>query len=132
MAKIQTLLLVVLTLSSFVQAKPFTLDKDLTPYRLDLTPVDDTPGAKAISMQGVTIEQGHYFYVKGHSMTQPIDVILEAPEDQNLSLEIFLSTWSTPVRSGQTGRQGLVTQQFTAYGEFGIRVSGPQSVSPIY
>lgn len=125
MAKIQTLLLVVLTLSSFVQAKPFTLDKDLTPYRLDLTPVDDTPGAKAISMQGVTIEQGHYFYVKGHSMTQPIDVILEAPEDQNLSLEIFLSTWSTPVRSGQTGRQGLVTQQFTAYGEFGIRVSGP-------
>ncbi|MBK8971298.1 MAG: hypothetical protein IPM37_08030 [Hahellaceae bacterium] len=130
MAKIQTVVLVLCFLGGLAHAKPFTLEKDLKPYRLDLSAVEEVKGAKAVSMQGVTIDKGHYFYVKGHGMTQPIDVILEAPEDRNLKLETYLSTWSTPVRSGETGTQGLVTQQFTAYGEFGIHVSGPKTGIP--
>jgi hypothetical protein len=119
-----------LLLSSVALAKPFTLDETITPYQLDLAPVEGDAGAKAVSVQGSTIENGHYYYVKGHGMMQPIDVVLEAPEDRNLVLEIFLSTWTTPVRSGDTERTGLSTQQFTAYGEFGIRVAGPTARVP--
>lgn len=119
-----------LVFSSSALGKPFTLDEAIEPYRLDLTAVESRPGSKAVGVQGVTVEKGHYFYVKGHGMTQPVDVILEAPEDRNLSLEIFLSTWQQPVRTGNTQDKGITTHKLTAYGEFGIRVTGPSVGTP--
>lgn len=129
---IRTIMLLVgcLLFGNLAMAKPFTLDKEIKPYRLDLAPVKSQTGAKAVTVQGRTIDKGHYYYVKGHGMMQPIDVMLEAPEDQNLSLELYLGAWTTPTRSGRTERTGFTTQQFTAYGEFGIRVIGPAAGIP--
>lgn len=113
-----------------VSAKPFTMDKNIEPLRLDLTAVENHPGKKAVGVQGVTVANGHYFYVKGHGMTQPVDVILETPDDRNLTLEVFLSTWSEPVRTGNTQKTGIITHKLTAYGEFGIRVAGSSVGTP--
>ncbi len=124
------LFLCCLVLSASAHSKPFTLDQDIQPQRLDLTPMKNRPNSKAVGVQGVTIDNGHYFYVKGHGMTQPVDVILEAPDDRNVSLDIFLSTWSNPVLSSSTENTGLTTHQLTAYGEFGIRVTGPNTGTP--
>lgn len=123
-------LIVCMAFSPSVLSKPFTLDENIEPFRLELSAVENHPGRKAIGVQGVTVEKGHYFYVKGHGMTQPVDVILEAPEGRNLSLEIFLSTWSEPVKTGSTQASGIIAHKLTAYGEFGIRVQGPRAGTP--
>lgn len=123
-------LILCMAFSASVFGKPFTLDKNIEPLRLELTAMENRPGSKAVGVQGVTVEKGHYFYVKGHGMTQPVDVILEAPEGRNLSLEIFLSTWAEPVKTGSTQTSGIIAHKLTAYGEFGIRVQGPSLGTP--
>jgi hypothetical protein len=107
-----------------VLGQPFTLDETLEPLRLDLAPVASQPGAKAAWLQGATIAEAHHFYVKGHGMLQPIDVILEAPEQRDLTLEIFYGAWDVPALKDSTRPDGIGIAQFTAYGAFGIRVSG--------
>jgi hypothetical protein len=110
--------------------QPFTLDETLQPLRLDLAPVEGRPGAKAVWLQGSTIGEAHHFYVKGHGMLQPIDVILEAPEKRDLTLEIFYGAWDEPDLKDSTGPDGIGMARFTAYGAFGIRVSGSSTGVP--
>lgn len=113
-----------------LHAKPFTLDESIKPMRLDLKPLEGSSGSKGTAVQGVTVTEGQYFYVKGHGMMQPIDVILETPEGRDTSLELFLATWDKPQQQISTASSGFATLQFTAYGEFGIRVRGPESGVP--
>lgn len=109
-------------------AKPFTLDKNITPMRLDLAPMESFPGAKGGQVQAVSIDGGHYFYVKGHGMTQPVDVILETAAPAQMQLEIYLATWDKPLKTASTENNRLAIHQLTAYGEFGIRVVGSSGV----
>lgn len=121
--------LIIFCYSIFGMAKPFTLDKDIAPMRLDLAPMQNLPGAKGGQVTGITTEGGHYFYVKGHGMTQPVDVILEAIKPADVKLEIYLATWDKPLRTASTAKNALATHKLTAYGEFGIRVVGEPGVS---
>lgn len=111
-------------------AKPFTLDKSIQPMRLELAQVKDQPGWKGGYVQGKLSEQGHYFYVKGHGMLQPIDVILETSENSDAKLEIYLSTWEKPVRQSSTGSKGITAEKFMVYGEFGIKIKGSNIDEP--
>ncbi len=111
-------------------AKPFTLDEKITPLRLDLQASESRKGSKGALVQGVTIADGHHFYVKGHGMFQPIDVILESPENTSLTLDVFTSTWQSPERTAATASTGLAALKFMAYGEFGLRVTGDRPGEP--
>ncbi|MGF1637089.1 MAG: hypothetical protein ACFCUU_08455 [Cyclobacteriaceae bacterium] len=105
-------------------AQPFTLDDKIKPKRLDLKNVPDKKGAKSTGVMGTINDEPHYFFVKGHGMLQPLDIILESDESADLNLEIYYATWNNPEKKCNTSSgKGLCQVKFMVYGEFGIKVT---------
>jgi hypothetical protein len=111
----------------YLSAQPFTLDKKLKPIKLELENQKDWKGAKAIAGVGRLSDKGEYFYVKGGSMYQPIDVFLVGPDGKTASLEIVKNNWQDIEMQGSTAdaTDGILNLKLRSYGDFGIRVFSP-------
>lgn len=111
----------------YLSAQPFTLDKKLKPIKLELENQKDWKGAKAIAGVGRLSDKGEYFYVKGGSMYQPIDVFLVGPDGKTASLEIVKNNWEDIEMHGSTtdAADGILNLKLRSYGDFGIRVFSP-------
>ncbi|MCF1716825.1 hypothetical protein L0U88_19440 [Flavihumibacter sp. RY-1] len=105
-------------------AQPFTLDKKLKVVKLQLENQKDWKGAKGIAGVGKLSQKGEFFYVKGASMFQPIDVFLVGPDGKNARLEIVKNNWEDIELKGSTtdSPDGIANLKLRSYGDFGIRV----------
>lgn len=105
-------------------AQPFTLDKKLKVVKLQLENQKDWKGAKGIAGVGKLSQKGEFFYVKGASMFQPIDVFLVGPDGKNARMEIVKNNWEDVELKGSTtdATDGIANLKLRSYGDFGIRV----------
>lgn len=105
-------------------AQPFTLDKKLKVVKLQLENQKDWKGAKGIAGVGKLSQKGEFFYVKGASMFQPIDVFLVGPDGKNARMEIVKNNWEDVELKGSTtdAPDGIANLKLRSYGDFGIRV----------
>ncbi|MCG7752675.1 hypothetical protein [Flavihumibacter cheonanensis] len=105
-------------------AQPFTLDKKLKVVKLQLENQKDWKGAKGIAGVGKLSPKGEFFYVKGASMFQPIDVFLVGPDGKNARMEIVKNNWEDIELKGSTtdAPDGIANLKLRSYGDFGIRV----------
>lgn len=118
----------VLIFSTFqLFSQPFTLEKDLKPVRLQLKESREFEEGKMAVAQGKVSDGGDLFFVKGHGMNDPIDVVLISLEEgKSLKLEVVKHTWKNVAKSAETGGAGFCDAAFRTYGDFGLRVSGPE------
>ena len=105
-------------------AQPFTLDKKLKVVKLQLENQKDWKGAKGIAGVGKLSQKGEFFYVKGASMFQPIDVFLVGPDGKNARMEIVKNNWEDIELKASTtdAPDGIANLKLRSYGDFGIRV----------
>lgn len=115
-------------LTAQVAAQPFSLEEKIKPFRLELKNDPQWKGAKGIIGTGKLSEGGDYFYVKGASMFQPIDVFLVGPNAADAHLEVVKHTWKDVELKGNTSAtdDGIVNLKLRTYGDFGIRVYSPK------
>lgn len=118
------LLVLCCCLVSQANAQPFTLDKKLKVVKLQLENQKDWKGAKGIAGVGKLSQKGEFFYVKGASMFQPIDVFLVGPDGKNARMEIVKNNWEDIELKGSTtdAPDGIANLKLRSYGDFGIRV----------
>lgn len=107
-----------------VSSQPFTLDKELKPVKLLLKNVKDHKGAKASAAKGETSAKGDFYYVKGASMFQPIDIFLASSKGENITMEIVKNNWKDIKMKASTSDDpdGIANIKLRVYGEFGIRI----------
>jgi len=129
--------IVSILLSSFaaaLHAQPFTLDKKIKPVKLQLKDFRDWDGAKAIGAQGIADMEGDYYFVKGASMFQPIDVFLIGPEGVNVEMQLVKNNWEDIQKKASTSdaEDGIANLKVRSYGDFGIRVKADKDAKENY
>lgn len=107
-----------------LHAQPFTLDKKIKPVKLQLKDYKDWEGAKAIGGYGKANLEADYYFVKGASMFQPIDVFLIAPDGVDMQIELVKNNWEDVQKKTSTAEaeDGIANLKVRTYGDFGIRV----------
>ena len=105
-------------------AQPFTLDKKLAPVKLQLEENKKLKGAKLVGAKGTAKKEGQYYYVKGHSMFQPVDIFLTSSNNKPVQMEVVKNNWNDIVKQASTvdAQDGIADIKVRAYGDFGIRV----------
>ncbi len=119
-----TLLLGFSFISAPSSSQPFSLDKKLKPVKLQLKNVKDHKGAKASAAKGETSAGGDFYYVKGASMFQPIDVFLVSSSGENIQMELVKNNWKDVRMKASTtdDPDGIANIKLRVYGDFGIRI----------
>lgn len=123
---------IVILCSGDISAQPFTLDKKLKPVKLQLKPHPEWKGASIAGAQGVLDETGDFYYVKGASMYQPIDIYLIGPDENAAQMDLVKNNWNDIQKSVSTSSfsDGIAELKVRTYGDFGIRVFGTNSQVP--
>jgi hypothetical protein len=120
------LILFVLSLffSTLLVAQPFSLDKKIKPVKLQLKEQKDWKGAKAIAAKGTLTSEGDYYYVKGASMFQPIDIFLVGDDGKKIKMEVVKNNWKDVNTRASTNDAAdeIANVKIRTYGDFGIRV----------
>lgn len=120
------LFFIIATLLPFSKAaaQPFSLDKKIKPVKLQLKDDRSWKGAKSIAGVGKLSKEGEYFYVKGASMFQPIDIFLLGPEGVPAKMEIVKNNWGEVLKTASTAdaTDKIANLKIRTYGDFGIRV----------
>ena len=110
-------------------AQPFTLDEEIKPQKLELQN-DNRKGHEGGKFLATlsTVDSTKYYYVKGHTMFQFVDVLVKAFTDQQ-SLEVTLvnDNWKDVIeqQTTQTAQDGIVHFKIRSYSSFGLRVRSP-------
>ena len=110
--------------STLLVAQPFSLDKKIKPVKLQLKEQKDWKGAKAIAAKGTLTSEGDYYYVKGASMFQPIDIFLLGDDGKKRKMEVVKNNWKDVNASASTNDAAdeIANIKIRTYGDFGIRV----------
>ncbi len=110
--------------STLLVAQPFSLDKKIKPVKLQLKEQKDWKGAKAIAAKGTLTSQGDYYYVKGASMFQPIDIFLVGDDGKKIKMEVVKNNWKDVNTRASTNDAAdeIANIKIRTYGDFGIRV----------
>lgn len=105
-------------------AQPFSLDKKIKPVKLQLKDDRSWKGAKSIAGVGRLSKEGEYFYVKGASMFQPVDIFLLGPEGVPAKMDIVKNNWKEVLKTASTADAAdeIANLKIRTYGDFGIRV----------
>lgn len=105
-------------------SQPFSLDKKMKPLKLQLKNVKDHKGAKATAAKGLTKAEGDFYYVKGASMFQPVDVFLISSIGEDVKIEVVRNNWKDIRMKASTSedQDGIANLKLRVYGDFGIRV----------
>ncbi|MFN4316307.1 MAG: hypothetical protein ACK4E0_18625 [Chitinophagaceae bacterium] len=117
-----------------VQAQPFSLDQKLKPVKLQLKPYKEWKGASIAGGKGSLNAEGDYYYVKGASMFQPIDVFLIGPDNAEVKMELVKNNWQDIKKTASTADvdDGIAQLKVRTYGDFGIRVFASDDQSGQY
>ncbi|WP_203294102.1 LPXTG cell wall anchor domain-containing protein [Luteirhabdus pelagi] len=117
-------LIFMMCICSTTWAQPFTLDKDLKPFLLELKPNENGKGKLVITNADLNSET-LYYYVKGHTMFEFVDVyVFSNYNNASFTVELVDSNWKDVVYSENTAtaEEGIVNFKFRDYGDFGIRI----------
>jgi hypothetical protein len=118
------LFVTVFFLATTVPAQPFSLDKKIKPVKLQLKERKDWKGAKAVAAKGILNTEGDYYYVKGASMFQPIDIFLLGDDGRRINMEVVKNNWKDVQATASTADAAdeIANIKIRTYGDFGIRV----------
>ncbi len=106
-------------------AQPYTLDKKIKPYKLELKDDKKQKGAQAAVANVTMTKDPHYFYVNGLSMFQFIDVFIFSNfGNPNFKVELVKNTWGDVEESASTGSsdKGVINFKLRTEGDFGFKV----------
>lgn len=131
--KIQ-LLTALMLLAIGIYGQPFTLDNKLKPSKLQLENDREWKGAKYAGIKATIAKEGDYYFVKGHSMFQPVDIFLAAENGETLKMEIVKNNWNDIKKTNSTAEQGdgIANAKVRTYGDFGIHVTSEKGDVPYY
>ena len=110
-------------------AQPFTLDEEIKPQKLELQP-DNRKGHEGGKFLATlsSVDSTKYYYVKGHTMFQFVDVLVQAYTDQqSLQVALVNDNWKDVIeqQSTQTAQDGIVHFKIRSYSSFGLKVHSP-------
>ncbi len=107
-------------------AQPFELDPKINPIKLELQENKKQKGEKGIATLGSVKDSSKYYFVKGHSMFQLIDVFIFGHGNKEpLEAELVKHTWADVAdkQSTKSAKNGMMHFKLRSYGDFGIKVS---------
>ncbi len=107
-------------------SQPFELDPKITPIKLELQENKKYKGEKGIATLGTVKDSSKYYFVKGHSMFQLIDVFIFGHGNKNpLEAELVKHTWNDVAdkQSTKSAKNGMIHFKLRSYGDFGIKVN---------
>lgn len=123
--QLYTTLICCLLFAGMAWAQPYTLDEEITPFKLELKKDSKVEGAMSVAANGTINDKPQYFYVKGCNMFQFIDVyIFSNFGDPDFSAELVRNTWDD-VESDQStsgSENGIINFKLRAEGDFGFKV----------
>ncbi len=107
-------------------SQPFELDPKINPIKLELQENKQQKGEKGIATLGTVKDTSKYYFVKGHSMFQLIDVFIFGHGNKDpLEAKLVKHTWEdlADKQSTKSAKNGIIHFKLRSYGDFGIEVS---------
>ena len=114
-----------LIFSTVAIAQPYTLDKEIVPFRLELTEDSKMEGAMSAAANGTLTDKIQYIFVKGCNAFQFVDVyIFSNFGDPDFTAELSRNTWGDIESTQSTGssKNGIINFKLRAEGDFGFKL----------
>lgn len=100
-------------------------------FRLKPEPMPGVERGKVEVVRGEAGPDGHRFFLERMNVLTPVSVtLMSADPSDDVELLLTKYAWDRPLRSGRTGREGLVNFKFRTEGEFQATVRADAAGAP--